>query len=150
MLDRKLGAVLSKGFDDCTVSDSIFKLLKIFGDLTFRSLIALELSDKVEQGMVLIKYVETARLTQPSLCALPVRLWAQCDGLVTRCWPGRACGRVGRAAAAVVWALSVSRTSTAILSTLWKAVCTCVGMMNTVRMGDLQYRQVPCDTTRKM
>ena len=72
MLDRKLGAVLSKGFDDCTVSDSIFKLLKIFGDLTFRSLIALELSDKVEQG--LITSVEPARLTQPSVPGLPVRL----------------------------------------------------------------------------
>ena len=47
MLDRKLGQILSRAFDDCTVSESIFKLLDIFGDLTQRSLIALELSDKL-------------------------------------------------------------------------------------------------------
>ena len=47
MLDRKLGQILSRAFDDCTVSDSVFKLLVIFGDLTKRSLIALELSDKL-------------------------------------------------------------------------------------------------------
>ena len=36
MLDRKIGRVLSRAFDDCTVSSSILKLLKIFGDVTFR------------------------------------------------------------------------------------------------------------------
>ena len=47
MLDRKLGAILTRAFDDCVVSENIFKLLQIFGDLVQRSLIALELSDKM-------------------------------------------------------------------------------------------------------
>ena len=46
-LDRKLGAILTRAFDDCIVSENIFKLLQIFGDLVQRSLIALELSDKI-------------------------------------------------------------------------------------------------------
>ena len=46
-LDRKLGAILTRAFDDCIVSENIFKLLQIFGDLVQRSLIALELSDKM-------------------------------------------------------------------------------------------------------
>ena len=46
-LDRKLGAILTRAFDDCTVSENVFKLLQIFGDLVQRSLIALELSDKM-------------------------------------------------------------------------------------------------------
>ena len=46
-LDRKLGAILSRAFDDCIVTESIFKLLHIFGTLIQRSLIALELSDKM-------------------------------------------------------------------------------------------------------
>ncbi len=46
-LDRKLGAILSRAFDDCIVTESIFKLLHIFGTLTQRNLIALELSDKM-------------------------------------------------------------------------------------------------------
>jgi dynein heavy chain len=37
-LDRKLGAVLGKSFDDCLVSESIFKLLQIFGSLIQRPL----------------------------------------------------------------------------------------------------------------
>ena len=45
-LDRKLGAVLGRAFDDCLVTESIFKLLQIFGSLIQRSLIALELSDR--------------------------------------------------------------------------------------------------------
>ena len=47
MLDRKLGAILTRAFDDCVVSENIFKLLQIFGGLVQRSLIALELSDKM-------------------------------------------------------------------------------------------------------
>ena len=46
-LDRKLGAVLGRAFDDCLVTESIFKLLQIFGSLIQRSLIALELSDRM-------------------------------------------------------------------------------------------------------
>ena len=46
-LDRKLGAILTRAFDDCTASENVFKLLQIFGDLVQRSLIALELSDKM-------------------------------------------------------------------------------------------------------
>ena len=46
-LDRKLGAILTRAFDDCTASENVFKLLQIFGDLVQRSLIALELSDKI-------------------------------------------------------------------------------------------------------
>jgi len=42
--DRKLGAVLTRPFDDCLVSESIFKLLHIFGSLIQRKLIAQELS----------------------------------------------------------------------------------------------------------
>ena len=47
MLDRKLGAILSRAFDDCIGSEAIFKLLSIFGNLVKRGLIALELSDKM-------------------------------------------------------------------------------------------------------
>ena len=46
-LDRKLGAVLGRAFDDCLVTESIFKLLQIFGGLIQRKLIALELSDRM-------------------------------------------------------------------------------------------------------
>ena len=46
-LDRKLGAILTRAFDDCNGSENIFKLLQIFGDLVQRSIIALELSDKI-------------------------------------------------------------------------------------------------------
>ena len=46
-LDRKLGAVLGRAFDDCLVTESIFKLLQIFGSLIQRKLIALELSDRM-------------------------------------------------------------------------------------------------------
>ena len=37
-LDRKLGAVLGRAFDDCLVTESIFKLLQIFGSLIQRNL----------------------------------------------------------------------------------------------------------------
>ena len=43
-LDRKLGAILIRAFDDCIVTESIFKLLHIFGTLIQRTLIAKELS----------------------------------------------------------------------------------------------------------
>ena len=46
-LDRKLGAILSRAFDDCVVTESIFKLLNIFGTLIKRPLIATELTDKL-------------------------------------------------------------------------------------------------------
>ena len=46
-LDRKLGAILSRAFDDCVVTESIFKLLNIFGTLIKRPLIASELSEKM-------------------------------------------------------------------------------------------------------
>ena len=46
-LDRKLGAVLGRAFDDCLATESIFKLLQIFGGLIQRKLIALELSDRM-------------------------------------------------------------------------------------------------------
>ena len=36
-----------RAFDDCAVTESIFKLLHIFGNLVQRNLIALELSDKM-------------------------------------------------------------------------------------------------------
>ena len=46
-LDRKLGAVLGRAFDDCLVTESIFKLLQIFGNLIQRTLIAQELNDRM-------------------------------------------------------------------------------------------------------
>ena len=46
-LDRKLGAVLGRAFDDCLVTEAIFKLLQIFGTLIQRSLIAQELSERM-------------------------------------------------------------------------------------------------------
>ena len=45
-LDRKLGAVLGRAFDDCLVTESIFKLLQIFGNLIQRTLISHELNDR--------------------------------------------------------------------------------------------------------
>ncbi len=36
-----------RAFDDCLVTESIFKLLQIFGNLIQRNLIALELSDRM-------------------------------------------------------------------------------------------------------
>ena len=48
-LDRKLGAILIRAFDDCIVTESIFKLLHIFGTLIQRTLIAKELADKMPQ-----------------------------------------------------------------------------------------------------
>ena len=46
-LDRKLGAILSRAFEDCIVSDSLFKLFHIFGSLVDRNLIAVQPSDKM-------------------------------------------------------------------------------------------------------
>jgi dynein heavy chain len=46
-LDRKLGAVLGRSFDDCLVTESIFKLLQIFGSLIQRPLIAMELNERM-------------------------------------------------------------------------------------------------------
>ena len=53
-LDRKLGAILTRAFDDCIVTESIFKLLHIFGGLIKRRLIALELSDKMPQLIIML------------------------------------------------------------------------------------------------
>lgn len=47
MMDRRLGAALTRGFDDCTSSAAIFKLFDIFGNLMKRGLIALEVSEKM-------------------------------------------------------------------------------------------------------
>ena len=46
-LDRKLGAVLGRSFDDCLVTESIFKLLQIFGGLIQRPLISQELNSRM-------------------------------------------------------------------------------------------------------
>ena len=48
-LDRKLGAILGRAFDDCTESQSTFKLLHVFGSLTERKLISSLLSEKMPQ-----------------------------------------------------------------------------------------------------
>ena len=74
MLDRKLSAILtrlaslpfstsiSRAFDDCAVTESIFKLLHIFGNLVQRNLIALELSDKMPLLIVTLdKEMDDAR-----------------------------------------------------------------------------------------
>ena len=55
-LDRKLGAILSRAFDDCIVSDSVFKLLHIFGSLVERPLIAKELDDKMPRLIEMINF----------------------------------------------------------------------------------------------
>ena len=39
--------LIARAFDDCVVSDSVFKLLNVFGTLLQRRLISLELSDKI-------------------------------------------------------------------------------------------------------
>ena len=53
-LDRKLGAILTRAFDDCIVTESIFKLLHIFGSLIQRTLIAKELSDKMPKLLLML------------------------------------------------------------------------------------------------
>ena len=55
-LDRKLGAILSRAFEDCTESQSVFRLLHVFGSLVDRKLISLELSDKMP---VLVQMLHT-------------------------------------------------------------------------------------------
>ena len=55
-LDRKLGAILSRAFEDCTESQSVFRLLHVFGGLVDRKLISLELSDKMP---VLVQMLHT-------------------------------------------------------------------------------------------
>ncbi len=57
-LDRKLGAVLGRAFDDCLVTESIFKLLQIFGSLIQRNLIALELSDRMPILVTMLNQVD--------------------------------------------------------------------------------------------
>ena len=46
-LDRKLGATLTRALEDCTMSDSIFKLLHVFGAVTERKLVAVELNKNI-------------------------------------------------------------------------------------------------------
>ena len=53
-MDRKLGAILNRAFDDCIVSESVFKLLHIFGTLSDRTIIAKELDDKMPKLVTLI------------------------------------------------------------------------------------------------
>ena len=53
-IDRKVGQILSKAFDDCNASLSILKLLKISDDLSLRGLIALELSDKMPLLIIML------------------------------------------------------------------------------------------------
>ena len=48
-LDRKLGAILGRAFDDCSETQSTFKLLHVFGSLTERKLISALLSEKMPQ-----------------------------------------------------------------------------------------------------
>ena len=61
-MDRRLGVILVSAFDCCTNSDSIFKLLDVFGDLRHRRLIAMELSEKIPQLLDRInEELETAR-----------------------------------------------------------------------------------------
>ena len=45
-----------RAFDDCVMSDSVFKLLNVFGKLLQRRLISLELSDKIS---VLLDHLST-------------------------------------------------------------------------------------------
>ena len=53
---------ISRAFDDCAVTESIFKLLHIFGNLVQRNLIALELSDKMPLLIVTLeKEMDDAR-----------------------------------------------------------------------------------------
>ena len=53
-IDRKVGQILSKAFEECNISFSILKLLKISDDLSLRGLIALELSDKMPLLIVML------------------------------------------------------------------------------------------------
>ena len=53
-LDRKLGAILGRAFEDCIVTESLFKLLHIFGSLVDRKLIALELTDRISNLVVML------------------------------------------------------------------------------------------------
>ena len=53
-LDRKLGAILARAFDDCIVTESLFKLLHIFGTLVERKLIAFELTDRMPKLVIML------------------------------------------------------------------------------------------------
>ena len=53
-LDRKLGAILARAFDDCIVTESLFKLLHIFGTLVERKLIAFELTDRMPKLVLML------------------------------------------------------------------------------------------------
>ena len=47
LITTVISIILGRAFDDCLVTESIFKLLQIFGSLIQRSLIAQELSDRM-------------------------------------------------------------------------------------------------------
>ena len=54
-LDRKLAATLSRALEDCTMSNAIFKLLHVFGDVAKRKLISVELNKHIPKLMHLMK-----------------------------------------------------------------------------------------------
>ena len=58
-----MGAILNRAFDDCIISESIFKLLHIFGTLSDRPIISKELDDKMPKLIVLIDAELDATLT---------------------------------------------------------------------------------------
>ena len=59
---RDFNHTFHRAFDDCAVTESIFKLLHIFGNLVQRNLIALELSDKMPLLIVTLeKEMDDAR-----------------------------------------------------------------------------------------
>ena len=53
-LDRKLAATLSRALEDCTMSNAIFKLLHVFGDVAKRKLISIELNKHIPRLIDLI------------------------------------------------------------------------------------------------
>jgi len=50
-----------RAFDDCLVTESIFKLLQIFGSLIQRNLIALELSDRMPVLVTMLNQVNLVK-----------------------------------------------------------------------------------------
>ena len=84
-LDRKLGAILNRAFEDCIVSESIFKLLHIFGTLTDRPLIAKELDDKMPK---LIEILNTELdATSKTFEKQEARLSKNCKPIIDRNMP---------------------------------------------------------------
>ena len=108
---RDFNHTFHRAFDDCAVTESIFKLLHIFGNLVQRNLIALELSDKMPLLIVTLeKEMDDARkIFMKQQVALsfsflvliypnppPVqdcRVWKAKDGAehASRCWATQVC-----------------------------------------------------------